>query len=424
MQTINKSSYKVPCSLKGPTAIVTGRRYSDEANTIAAKVAQATRMRHVKWLVNRQFVLDQSNVDTSLSEQARYCESVINDERERVTRNQRLLLQCERDRVKDKLRQQEARQRIHAGVVDDILAETESSMSTQLLGMSPVQLFGRFPDFAYFASTAYSPSLSVSKLSVLTTNDASLNSEVLSLMENAKFLERIKRRPMPLQDAKVAIGALGLDNCIRLFPILMSKPLLKWQEPVTKNIAPKLWQYMMVTADATCQRLRAAGWPTPEQGLFLGVLLSLGAFSVVNQYPRFFEEALIIKMQQYRESNARDKYYACADVALDVSRLPHVLASLAIPLTKHIVKTLHWTMATQPLKVALEEELNQVPVLERSLLGVALAQGHAFSIYEALESSGVFIEKHKPFWFANVQLSANDLSTLTNAHLGRLELLS
>lgn len=424
MQTINKSSYKGSCSLKGRAAIVTDRRYSDEANTIAEKVAQATRMRHAKWLVNRQFVLDQSNVDVSLSEQARYCESVINDERERVTRNQRLLLQCERDRVKDKLRQQEARQRIHAGVVDDILAETESLMSAQLLGMSPVQLFGRFPDFAYFASTAYSPSLSVSKLSVLTTNDASLNSEVLSLMENAKFLERMKRRPMPLQDAKVAIGALGLDNCIRLFPILMSKPLLKWQEPVTKNIAPKLWQYMMVTANATCQRLRAAGWRTPEQGLLLGVLLSLGAFSVVNQYPRFFEEALMTKMQQYRESNARDKYYACADVALDVSRLPHVLASLAIPLTKHIVKTLHWTMATQSLKVALEEELNQVPVLERSLLGVALAQGHAFSIYEALESSGVFIEKHKPFWFANVQLSAKDLSILSNAHLGRLELLS
>ncbi|MCM5511066.1 hypothetical protein [Vibrio sp. SCSIO 43169] len=424
MQTINKSSYKVPRLLKGRTAIVSGRRYSDEANTIAAKVAQATRMRHAKWLVNRQFVLDQGNVDISLSEQARYCESVIHDERERVTRNQRLLLQCERERVKDKLSQQKARQRIHAGVVDAILAETESSMNTQLLGMSPVQLFGRFPDFAYFASTAYSPSLSVSKLSVLTTNDASLNNEVLSLMENAKFLERVKRRPMPLQDAKVAIGALGLDNCIRLFPILMSKPLLRWQDPVTKSIAPKLWQYMMVTANATCQRLSAAGWRTPEQGLFLGVLLSLGAFSVVNQYPRFFEEALMTKMQQYRESNERDKYYACADVALDLSRLPRLLATLATPLTKHIVKALHWTMATQPLKVALEEELNHVPVLERGLLGTALAQGHAFSIYEALESSGVFIEKHKPFWFANVQLSASDLSTLTNAHLGRLELLS
>lgn len=120
----------------------------------------------------------------------------------------------------------------------------------------------------------------------------------------------------------------------------------------------------------------------------------------------------------------RDKYYACADVSLDLSRLPRLLATLATPLTKHIVKTLHWTLATQPLKVALEEELNHVPVLERSLLGIALAQGHAFSIYEALESSGVFIEKHKPFWFANVQLSAKDLSILSNAHLGRLKLLS
>jgi len=126
MRTKSESSSTERCSLEGLAGIVTERRYSDEANKLAAKVAQATRMRHAKWLVSRQFVLDQSNVDTSLTEQARYCESVIHDERERVTRNQRLLLQCERERVKDKLSQQEARQRIHAGVVDAILAETRA----------------------------------------------------------------------------------------------------------------------------------------------------------------------------------------------------------------------------------------------------------------------------------------------------------
>lgn len=423
-QSVKTSSSTVPILSDGREKILLNRRYSDEANRIVAKVAQATRMRHAKWLVNRQFVLDQSNVDASLSEQARYCDSVIGEERERVTRNQRLLLECEHARVKDKLRQQEVRQRIHSEVVNDILAMTEDMMKEQLLVMSPVQLFGRFPDFSYFASTAYSRSLSVSKLSVLTTNDASLNSELLSLMENAKFLERIKRRPMMLKDAKVAIGALGLDNCVRLFPILMCKPLLKWQEPATKNIVPKLWQYMMVTANATCHRLRAAGWHNPEQGILLGVLLSLGAFSVANQYPRFFEEALISKMQKYRESNQRDKYYACADVSLDLSRLPRLLATLSRSVTKHVLESLPWTPATQPLKVALEEELNHVPVLARSLCGTALVQGHAFSIYDSLESSRVFIDKHKPFWFANVQLSAKDLSALSLAHLGRLELVS
>jgi len=424
MQSVKKSSSIAPILSDGREKILVNRRYSEEANRIVAKVAQATRMRHTKWLVNRQFILDQSNIDASLSEQARYGDSVIGGECERVTRNQRLLLECEHARVKDELRQQVARQRIHSDVVSDILSMTEDMMKEQLLVMSPLQLFGRFPDFAYFTSTAYSPSLSVSKLSGLTTNDASLNSELLSLMENAKFLDRINRRPMTLQDAKVAIGALGLDNCVRLFPILMCKPLLKWQEPATKNIMPKLWQNMMVTANATCQRLRTAGWHTPEQGLLLGVLLSLGVFAVVNQYPRLFEEALISKMQQYRESNQRDKYYACADVTFDLSRLPRLLATLSRPVTKHVLEALSWTPATLPLKIALEEELNHVPVLDRSLCGVAIAQGDAFSIYDALESSCVFIDKHKPFWFANVQLSAKDLSALNHADLGRLELLS
>lgn len=424
MQSVNKPSVKVPGLSGTREAIMTNRHYSEGANKLAAKVSQATKVRHAKWLVSRQFVLDQSNVDVSLSEHARYCNSVINDERERVTRNQRLLLECESARVKDKRRQQEVRQRIHADVVNDILSMTETTMREQLLSMSPVQLFGRFPDFEHFATTAYSPSLSVSKLSVLTTNDAALRSEVLSLMENAKFLERIRRRPMILHEPKVAIGALGLENCIRLFPILMSKSLLKWQDPKTKNIVPKIWQHMMVTANATYQRLRAAGWCTPEQGFILGVLMSLGSFAIVNQYPRFFEEALIAKMQQYRESNERDKYYACTDITFDLSRLPSLLVTLSNRLTKHILETLSWSLSTQPLKVALEEELNQVPVLARSLCGVALAQGNAFALYDALESSRVFIEKHKPFWFANVQLSVKDLSVLSDAHLGRLELLS
>ncbi|MEZ8545953.1 hypothetical protein AB6D12_00515 [Vibrio cyclitrophicus] len=129
-------------------------------------------------------------------------------------------------------------------------------------------------------------------------------------------------------------------------------------------------------------------------------------------------------MQQYRESNERDKYYACTDVTFDLSRLPSLLVTLSNRLTKHILETLPWSLSTLPLKVALEEELNQVPVLARSLFGVALAQGNAFALYDALESSRVFIEKHKPFLFANVQLSAKDLSVLSNAHLGRLELLS
>ncbi|WP_245609255.1 HDOD domain-containing protein [Vibrio pacinii] len=419
-----KSGGKTPSQNNMRKAIITQRRYSEEANAIADKVSAVTRARHAKWLVSRQFVLDQDNVDSSLSDQARYCDSVIGSERERITRNQRLLLECESARVKDKRQKQAQRQRVHAAVVQEVLAFTKASMEKQLLTMTPTQLFGRFPDFSYFADIAYSPSLGISKLSVLTTNDAMLKSEILSLVGNAQFLARLHREPKRVSDPNVAIGTLGIDNCVRLFPILMSKALVKWQEPAIKNIVPKLWQYMMVTANATCQRLEVAGWRYPHQGLLLGALHALGMFVVVNQYPRFFEEALINKMQAYRGQQRRDEYYACAEVSLDMSLLPELLMSLSKPLTQNIVEALSWSASSQPLRLALEEDINQVPVLERSLFGVALAQGSAFSTYDALERSQVFVDKHKPFWFANVQLAAKDLGVLSQSKMGRLQLSS
>ncbi|EJL6400801.1 hypothetical protein ATY35_17000 [Vibrio cidicii] len=403
-------------------AIMTNRRYSTEANQIADKVSSLTRARHAKWLVNRQLVLDQENVDTALSEQARYCDSVILHEKERVTQNQRLLLACESARVKDQRLQVEQRQRVHAAVVQDVVTRTETMMQEQLLSMSPVSLFGRFPDFSHLMETAYSPSLSVSKLAVLTTNDSALKMEVLSLMSNARFLARLHRQPKRVTEASVAIGTLGVENCVRLFPILMAKSLVKWHEPSIKLVVPKMWQYLMVTGNATYQRLRVAGGRAPEQGLLLGVLHCLGMFAVINQYPRFFEDALIERMQVYREQQERDKYYACAEVVQDMSALPKLVTSLAPRVTQHLIDAMTWSPGSLPLRLALEEEINQVPVLERSLLGVALAQGSAFAIFDTLERSQVFIEKHKPFWFANVQLSAKGLDTLCQSDLGRLHL--
>nr|OEE22033.1 hypothetical protein OAM_21855 [Vibrio cyclitrophicus ZF14] len=402
--------------------IITNRRYSEEANAISGKVATVTRVRHARWLVNRKFVLDQDSVDKVLSEQARYCDSVIISEKERVIRHQRLLLECEIARVKDKMQKKAKRQRVHSSVVQQVLALTETMMQEELLAMSPLQLFGRFPDFSYFADIAYSPSLNISKLAELTNNDPNLKTEVLSLLGDTRFLDRLHRQPKRIKDSDVALGALGIENCVRLLPILMSKPLLKWRDPAIKNIVPKIWQYMMVTANATCQRLEAAGWRYPQQGLLLGVLHSLGMFAVVNQYPRFFHEALISKMQECREQQKRDEYYACAEVSLDMSVLPKLLVSLSNTLTQHILSTLSWSPNSLPLRYALEEDINNVPVLERGLLGVALAQGVAFSTYDSLKRSHVFVEKHKPFWFANVQMSAKSLDDLCQSNMGRLQL--
>ncbi len=75
---------------------------------------------------------------------------------------------------------------------------------------------------------------------MLTTNDSALKMEVLSLMSNARFLARLHRQPKRVTEASVAIGTLGVENCVRLLPILMAKSLVKWHEPSIKLVVPKM----------------------------------------------------------------------------------------------------------------------------------------------------------------------------------------
>ncbi|UPQ86782.1 HDOD domain-containing protein [Vibrio sinaloensis] len=404
------------------TALITNKLYNREATELADKITQKTRARHAKWLVSLKYILDQSDVDNAFSRQSEFCDSVILKEEERITENQRLLLECETAKVQERRKAAEERQKIHMNVVQDIAKHAQQSMLGKLSDMTTMQLFGRFPDFSYFVSVAYSPSLNFSKLSVLTTNDNQLKNNVLALVNNPKFCSRIGKSARNLQDPMVAIGTLGVDNCSLLFPILMVKPILRWHDPVTKSIAPKLWQHLILTANVTRLRLEQAGVKNPQQGILLGVLRTMSHFAIVNHFSQLFEDAQVEKMQQYREQNRREEYYACAEITPDLSILPNVIHELEVQLTRKVVAEVEWTQFTIPMKNALLEDLDQVPVLERSPQGAALAQAQAYAIFDTLDRSGVFVEKHKPFWFANVQMPPEALQQIRDKHPGRIDL--
>ena len=204
----------------------------------------------------------------------------------------------------------------------------------------------------------------------------------------------------------------------------MVKPLLRWDEPTTKLIAPKLWQHMILTANVTRFRLEEAQVRSPEQGVAIGILRTISQFAIVNNFPMMFEDALVERMQFYRDKNLREEYYACAEIKPIMSILPDVIIGLEKSLTRKVVEFIDWSPTNVHLKNALIEDLEDTPMLERSPYGVALAQAQAYSIYDALERSNVFVEKHKPFWFANVQMPPDALKAIRSSHPGRIELSS
>lgn len=402
--------------------LVTNKKYNSEALAIAQKVNHLTRERHAKWLVSQKYILDQSDVDSTLSRQDEFCDSVILKEEERITNNQRLLLECESDRVQERRQAAEDKQKILGDVVKDVSNYAEQLITETLTNLSTIKLFGRFPDFSYFISIAYSASLSYSKLTVLPTNDNQLKNNLLTLVNDPKFCARLGKMARGINEPQVAIGTLGVDNCKLLMPILMVKPILRWHNPLTKSIAPKLWQHMILTANVTRLRLEQAGVKNPEQGILLGVLRTMANFSIVNQFPQLFEDALIEKMRYYRENNMRSQYYACAEVTPNLNLLPKLLVNLEPVITRKVIEEIEWSPHTVHLKNALLDDLEERPILERSEFGAALAQGQTYSIFDMLDRSSAFVDKHKPFWFAHVQMPPDALNLLRAKQPGSIGL--
>ncbi len=285
--------------------MLTKKTYTQEAIDIASKVSKEVEIRHAKWLVSMKYLVDQTEVDDLLSLQGRYCDDVIFNEDERITRNQRILLMCEQERVQERRQVVEDKQKTLRKVVRDVSRVAERMLISKLESYPIDKLCGGIPLFDHFASFAYSPSLSFSKLGTLTTLSHQLNSTIVDLISNPKFCERLGRKPKGAPDAKVAIGQIGIENCRLLFPVLMARPMLKWADQNTKLIAPKMWQHLVVTANVTRMRLQSAGVREPDAGILIGVLRTLGNFVIVNHFTYTFEDALVEVMLNYRKAEKK-----------------------------------------------------------------------------------------------------------------------
>ena len=83
-------------------SIFSQERYTTEARREAATIVAKVESRYAKWTVSLKYLVEQSDVDLILSQQSEFCDSIIMNEKERVSENQRLLLECEQLCVKAK----------------------------------------------------------------------------------------------------------------------------------------------------------------------------------------------------------------------------------------------------------------------------------------------------------------------------------
>ena len=401
--------------------LLANKSYSPEVIEISRKVSINVEARFTKWLISPQYKLEQSTVDTLLSLENRYCDSVIFDEADRISHNQRILLRCEQDRVNARREKVAAKQQTLRYVIDDVSDAASALMLEKLQGTLISSLFSDLPDYNQFASVAYSPSLNFSKLHEISAKSRPLSSSLIEFVSNREFTEKYGKKSKVILDPKVAARQIGIENCRLLFPLLMSQQLIKWNDGNIKHITPKVWQHLVVTSNATRIRLQETSVKEPNVGILLGVLRVLPLFLICNHFSSTFEDALVKTMIGYRDaSDKHDEYYACTEILPNTQFLESMVEQLELKLLKKLVEFIDWSPSNQFIKRALLEEVNDIPVLERTIYGAALAQGRKFSIFEALDNSELFNVKHRPYWFSTVQMSLATIEKMQDRVLGKL----
>ncbi|MDH6025372.1 hypothetical protein ACED56_03190 [Vibrio splendidus] len=397
------------------------KNYTPEVIEISRKVSINVEARFNRWLISPEYKLEQSTVDTLLSLENRYCDSVIFDESDRISRNQRILLRCEQDRVNAHREKVVAKQQTLRYVVEDVSNAATALMLEKLQGTLISTLFSELPDYNQFASVAYTPSLNFSKIHQVLDTSKLLSSNLIEFVSNPEFSEKYGRKSKVILDPKVAAQQIGIDNCRLLFPLLMSQKLIKWNDANIKHITPKVWQHLVVTSNATRIRLQDTSIKDPNVGILLGVLRVLPLFLICNHFSSIFEDALVKTMLGYREaSDKHDEYYACTEILPNTQFLETMVDQLDLKLLKNFVEFIDWSPGNQFIKEALLEEVNDIPVLERTVYGAALAQGRKFSIFEALDNSELFNVKHRPYWFSTVQMSITTIEQMQSRVPGKL----
>ncbi|MBT9239360.1 hypothetical protein [Vibrio splendidus] len=397
------------------------KNYTPEVIEISRKVSINVEARFNRWLISPEYKLEQSTVDTLLSLENKYCDSVIFDESDRISRNQRILLRCEQDRVNAHREKVVAKQQTLRYVVDDVSNAATALMLEKLQGTLISTLFSELPDYNQFASVAYTPSLNFSKIHQVLDTSKLLSSNLIEFVSNPEFSEKYGRKSKVILDPKVAAQQVGIDNCRLLFPLLMSQKLIKWNDANIKHITPKVWQHLVVTSNATRIRLQDTSIKDPNVGILLGVLRVLPLFLICNHFSSIFEDALVKTMLGYREaSDKHDEYYACTEILPNTQFLETMVDQLDLKLLKNFVEFIDWSPGNQFITEALLEEVNDIPVLERTVYGAALAQGRKFSIFEALDNSELFNVKHRPYWFSTVQMSITTIEQMQSRVPGKL----
>ncbi|QFT39930.1 MULTISPECIES: HDOD domain-containing protein [Vibrio] len=406
--------------LTPPNTLMGRRRLSIHDRHKMEQLTSKVMTRYHLWLVNHKYALQHAD-DLFLDEQWTKYRGLSEEDEAISQRFKRELLECEQASQSSRQDAHAEKLKVQSRVMQNVENTLKARLATLFQEADLSKLLNPVPDFSYLVSVAYQPSLSFSRLYPMCELNRALSKQVIHLAKSPRFSMKGTRRTTALDDPKVALAQLGIENCRRFLPLLMARPLATPTDGVMSSISNKVWQHLLVCANATHHRLEEAGVVSPEQGMLLGTIRHLGLLVVINHFQTQFEEALLQVMQDYRQSNCMTEYFACSEIKMPLVLLPQLLQRHERGIVERLIAHIDWGPSAMPLARALLEDLEDAPLDTRSIYGVALGQGRAFAVFDNMDKNQIFPTKFAPHWFANVRLSGEALSKLQQSHPGMLK---
>ncbi|MBW3694653.1 hypothetical protein EK599_03045 [Vibrio sp. T187] len=386
--------------------LASSQRYTAEAMCAAQDVVNINTKIYTRWLVSERYLVAPN--EPSSSHLPGYGENAILDEKDRVNAHQRILLGCEKSKVIDRVESLKKEQVQLEDIKEEIQAEIIKALIKDIRSNQAVGSICDTDKLSELMELLTHPHVDSEAMVSFAIRNHSIDFGLKKYMKRY-FDSRAIEGGHP--SSRTAIGHLGIERCRDIFPTILIRSRFDKGSELHKFVYRKLWHQVELMSNSISSRLECAEVDDKVVSSLFAILYTLPSFVIVEKYSQFYDEVYAKKLYEYRSLKDATKYNMC--LTLKPTLCPaSVIYKFEKVVRKQLLSSLKFGSHLEPMKVAFLEDLKNQPIIDRSLFGMALAQGKAYTMWRVLEGYKLTKKNHKPLWFGFFQMDKTALSSI------------
>lgn len=303
-----------------------------------------------------------------------------------------------------------AQAHLHDEVADELLRKLHN------IDQVMASLFDAGAEFYPVLDLLSDKVVTVNKLDPLVSKVSWLNEELLRLVNQPQYRNRTASGAM-IKDIKTALRFLGVESLQLIIPVYAMRRMIPHSTDPFTSLKTKLWEYSLAVAIAA-RKLSENSAEHPYNAFCAGLFHTLGHTVVVRNYLRTYQQVRQEQLLQARESRDTQLTDTLDALKPDASFLCESLTEFAAVLSADI--TSRWQLSTLPLCQTLDQLAEGAGFAGCSPLARLVLQAQTFVQWQMLHKQQLISTAEAESWFGQVQLTKDNIDTLSQTNLNRL----